>query len=230
MRIEALSRALFDGVDGGDGQRRRIDLGVLLYCADERPLWGLAALVDWRCNGALTKLVRQGFCTGAADEAVLLPGRRDLPAERWILYGLGPARALDPGRARRLAERAVSTALRLNPRELLLALPGATDDRELAESMLTGVVVAAGGVAPTFVHGDDVGTAVAERPRALTHEGDDGAAAPSDDDGETLAHVESAAAESHASAPRCALWVVADGRHAGRLRRFVEGPPRAADE
>ncbi|MFO0633838.1 MAG: hypothetical protein U0168_13395 [Nannocystaceae bacterium] len=89
----------------------------------------------------------------------------------------------------------VSTALRLNPRELLLALPGATDDRELAESMLTGVVVAAGGVAPTFVHGDDVGTAVAERPRAVTHEGDDGAEA-SDDDGETLAHAESAAAES----------------------------------
>lgn len=227
MRIEALSRALFDGVDGGDGQRRRIDLGVLLYCADERPLWGLAALVDWRCNGALTKLVREGFCTGAADEAVLLPGRRDLPAERWILYGLGPARALDPGRARRMAERAVATALRLNPRELLLALPGATDDRELAESMLTGVVVAAGGVAPNFLHDDGVDAPLAERPRALTHDGDDGAARG---DGDTLAPAEPAADEAAASPPRCALWVVADGRHAGRLRRFVEGPPRAADE
>ncbi|MBK8236468.1 MAG: hypothetical protein IPK74_13000 [Deltaproteobacteria bacterium] len=311
LRIEALGRALFDGVDVGEGVRRRVDLGVLLHCEDERPLRGLAALVDWRCSGALSGLLRSGFCTGEPGESVLLPGRRDLPAERWLLFGMGRQDALDPARAKALAERAVACALRLRPRDVLLALPGGNEERELAEAMLSAIVaaheaalrelevepheaVAPDEADPGDAHDDDahdddahdddahddeaasdphasadasasVDSAFAaalrdegphddddDRPEpdrrgvaaahdappeggpTVAHAGaDEGASTPaSADDGAPHAGSSSADARSHAAArPRpCPLWLVADGRHAGRLRRFIEGPPRAAEE
>lgn len=293
LRIEALGRALFDGVDVGEGVRRRVDLGVLLHCEDERPLRGLAALVDWRCSGALSGLLRSGFCTGEPGESVLLPGRRDLPAERWLLFGMGRQDALDPARAKALAERAVACALKLRPRDVLLALPGGNEERELAEAMLSAIVAAheaalrelelepREAVAPDEAdHGDahddddegpsdpdasaSVDSAFAaalrdegphdddDRPEpdrrdvaaahdappegspTVAHAGaEHGASTPaSADDGAPHAGGSSPDARSHAAArPRpCPLWLVADGRHAGRLRRFIEGPPRAAEE
>ena len=293
LRIEALGRALFDGVDVGEGVRRRVDLGVLLHCEDERPLRGLAALVDWRCSGALSGLLRSGFCTGEPGESVLLPGRRDLPAERWLLFGMGRQDALDPARAKALAERAVACALKLRPRDVLLALPGGNEERELAEAMLSAIVAAheaalrelelepREAVAPDEAdHGDahddddegpsdpdasaSVDSAFAaalrdegphdddDRPEpdrrdvaaahdappeggaTVAHAGaEHGASTPaSADDGAPHAGSSSPDARSHAAArPRpCPLWLVADGRHAGRLRRFIEGPPRAAEE
>lgn len=293
LRIEALGRALFDGVDVGEGVRRRVDLGVLLHCEDERPLRGLAALVDWRCSGALSGLLRSGFCTGEPGESVLLPGRRDLPAERWLLFGMGRQDALDPTRAKALAERAVACALKLRPRDVLLALPGGNEERELAEAMLSAIVAAheaalrelelepREAVAPDEAdHGDahddddegpsdpdasaSVDSAFAaalrdegphdddDRPEpdrrdvaaahdappeggaTVAHAGaEHGASTPaSADDGAPHAGSSSPDARSHAAArPRpCPLWLVADGRHAGRLRRFIEGPPRAAEE
>ncbi len=294
LRIEALGRALFDGVDVGEGVRRRVDLGVLLHCEDERPLRGLAALVDWRCSGALSGLLRSGFCTGEPGESVLLPGRRDLPAERWLLFGMGRQDALDPTRAKALAERAVACALKLRPRDVLLALPGGNEERELAEAMLSAIVAAheaalrelelepREAVAPDEAdHGDahdddddegpsdpdasaSVDSAFAaalrdegphdddDRPEpdrrdvaaahdappeggaTVAHAGaEHGASTPaSADDGAPHAGGSSPDARSHAAArPRpCPLWLVADGRHAGRLRRFIEGPPRAAEE
>src|SRR5436190_1879228 len=72
--IAPLTRALLDGVDDGSaGARRRVDLAVLPFFEDERPLQGLAGLVDWRIGGGLSALLRAGFCTGATGEAVLLP-------------------------------------------------------------------------------------------------------------------------------------------------------------
>lgn len=302
LRIEALGRALFDGVDVGEGVRRRVDLGVLLHCEDERPLRGLAALVDWRCSGALSGLLRSGFCTGEPGESVLLPGRRDLPAERWLLFGMGRQDALDPARAKALAERAVACALKLRPRDVLLALPGGNEERELAEAMLSAIVAAHEAALREHELALDLDAhAAAAADRGEAHDDDDDDAAsdphaaadehssvdsafaaalrdevPPDDEGPdldradvvaahdapadgppdgepTVAHAgadqdastpasaddgaphagaTSPDARSHAAArPRpCPLWLVADGRHAGRLRRFIEGPPRAAEE
>ena len=43
--------------------------------SDERPMRGLAALLDWRLAGRLSALVKSGFMRGEADEVVLVPGR-----------------------------------------------------------------------------------------------------------------------------------------------------------
>ena len=67
IAVAPLARALLEGVDDGSGgPRRRVDLGVLPIFEDERPLQGLAGLVDWRMGGSLSALLRAGFCTGAA--------------------------------------------------------------------------------------------------------------------------------------------------------------------
>lgn len=223
LRIERLERALFDGVSGRDGEpRQRVDLAILACFADERPLRGLAALVDWRLAGALSRLLREGFCTGERAELVLLPGRSDLPTDRIVLVGLGPRADLDLDAAQAAATEAVAMALRLQPRDVLFALPAGGDDRELSEALVTGVVVGLGGELPRVdVDADD---AAPEPGRPADASGPRPAAAPDDPT--------DAGADAPADAPPtdvCRWWVVADPRHQGRLRRLLEGPPRAAD-
>lgn len=223
LRIERLERGLFDGVSGRDGEpRQRVDLAILACFADERPLRGLAALVDWRLAGALSRLLREGFCTGAREELVLLPGRHDLPTDRIVLVGLGPRADLDLEAAQRVATEAVAMALRLQPRDVLFALPAGGDDRELSEALVTGVVLGLGGEIPTV--DADAPDAVPEATRSVETSAPRPAAVADDpmDDG----------ADAPADAPPadvCRWWVVADPRHQGRLRRLLEGPPRAAE-
>lgn len=63
---------------------------------DERPLEGLAGYVDWRLGGALSRLLRQGFFAGKADDKLLLPAEGRLPMERVFVVGVGRAHGLDP--------------------------------------------------------------------------------------------------------------------------------------
>ena len=60
--------------------------------SDERPMRGLAALLDWRLAGRLSALVKSGFMRGEADEVVLVPGRPYLSFEKF--WCSGSARAL----------------------------------------------------------------------------------------------------------------------------------------
>jgi hypothetical protein len=229
LRIEPLVRALLDGVpdpEGEPGARKKLDLAVIAYFEDERPLRGLGAFLDWRSCGALSKLLRTGFCSGRAGEAVLMPGRRDLPSVRVVLYGLGMRRELAPDELRDASASAVTMALRLAPSDVLFAMPGLADDRELAEAMLAGVVHGLGGT-----------------PRSGTTEIDE-----ADEDGatskDTKLRISSgpivvglAEGDSDHAVPvpvpvpvpdPVRWWLVADPRHVGRLRRLLDGPPRAA--
>ncbi len=214
LRIERLGRALYDGVAVREGEpRQRVDLGVLAFFADERPLRGLAALVDWRTAGALSAMLRAGFCTGRAHELVLMPGRHDLPTERIVLLGLGSRDDLDHDLAKRAAIDMVAMALRLRPRDVLFALPSGGEERELAEALLAGVVTGLGGDLPAAVATD--GGDVDPDPAIVAAWTRD-ASGPED-------------AGATPEQGVCRWWVVADERHAGRLRRLLEGPPRAAE-
>ena len=58
---------------------------------DERPLTGLAGLVDWRLLARLSRLLRGGQITGETGEAVLTsPGAR-LGFRKMFLFGIGAA-------------------------------------------------------------------------------------------------------------------------------------------
>ena len=229
LRIERLGRGLFDGVSAREGEpRHRVDLAILAYFADERPLRGLAALVDWRTAGAVSKLLRSGFCTGRRDEIVLLPGRRDLPTERMVLVGLGLRGELDLDAARQTAVSTVAMALRLQPKEVLFAMPCGGDEREFSEALLAGIVLGLGGELPgagSQAQGTETQASEADAPqgevvRAITGPWPAAGEAPEPD--------EEDGAGDDVGTHVCRWWVVADERHTGRLRRLLEGQPRAA--
>jgi Cytosol aminopeptidase family, N-terminal domain len=73
---------------------RSIDEVTAELCAcfvwsDERPVRGLAGLLDWRTGARLSSLCMSGFLTGTPGEAVLVPGRPHVPFEKLLLLGLG---------------------------------------------------------------------------------------------------------------------------------------------
>jgi hypothetical protein len=97
--------------------------------ADERPMRGLAGLLDWRLGGKLGALAKSGFLRGDADEVVLVPGRPKLPFEKILLLGLGDRSAFSDGVVRRAVARLVSTLEGLRVKRALVELPGRASGR-----------------------------------------------------------------------------------------------------
>src|SRR5205823_3088022 len=84
----------------------------LFVASDERPLTGLAGLVDWRLTARLSKLVRGGQLTGEAGEAVLTsPGPR-LAFRKMFLFGIGPSDQSDEQLQTHVAEPPPQTPTR----------------------------------------------------------------------------------------------------------------------
>jgi hypothetical protein len=79
LEVADLSLAVLDALDVEA-------LAVLV--GPERPLQGLAGLVDWRLCGALTRALRGGLYGGSPGEALLLPTGGRLPAARVVALGL----------------------------------------------------------------------------------------------------------------------------------------------
>lgn len=104
--------------------------GEVVCCGvweDERPMVGLAGLLDWRLAGRLSALLRQGFVTGAAGEVVMMPVRPKLPFEKVILFGLGARGAFDDERATRATRRLIEALDGLEIRRAVVELPGRAD-------------------------------------------------------------------------------------------------------
>lgn len=104
----------------------------VIACAifgDERPMRGLAGLLDWRLAGRLSALAKSGFIRGDADEVVLVPGRPHLPFEKILVLGLGARASFGDSVVRRVIARLSSTLDGLNVKRALVELPGrATGD------------------------------------------------------------------------------------------------------
>jgi hypothetical protein len=204
LRVEPLVRALLDGVhtpttEPDRAERSRVDLGVVPVFSDERPLLGLAGLIDWRGSGCLSAVLRSGFCSSALREQVLLPCDRRLPIDRLVLVGLGSRTDYDEARARSLAEQFVRVAVGLAAPTVLIALPTHGMDRTLTE-------VAFGSLMMT----------IEEHEARLTEVSAD---EPSDPEPATPAP------PSQQLGVR--WWVAADEAVVARLRRVLSGPPRA---
>jgi len=58
---------------------------VALYFSDQKPLDGPAALLDWRLDGQLTRMLLDGNIQGKAGEHVMLQGNGKLAA-KWVLF------------------------------------------------------------------------------------------------------------------------------------------------
>ena len=85
----------------------------------ERPLQGLAGLLDWRLCGALTRQLRAGAWSGGRGERVLTVTLGRLQSPRLFLFGLGPQQGVQP---RDLSE-AVEVLQRAGARQLAMAAP-----------------------------------------------------------------------------------------------------------
>jgi Cytosol aminopeptidase family, N-terminal domain len=76
-----------------------VDTLCLFIAEDVRPLSGAAGLTDWRLCGQLSRLLVDGFFTGAADDSVLLPSGGRIGVGRIVVFGLGRSERLADGPA-----------------------------------------------------------------------------------------------------------------------------------
>lgn len=108
---------------------RRLDDANVELCAcgiwsDERPVRGFAGLLDWRLGGRLSALLAAGFATGAAGEALLVPGKPHLPYEKVLVVGLGARGGFGEDAFRHAVTR-IATALEgMHVRRAVVELPG----------------------------------------------------------------------------------------------------------
>ena len=93
--------------------------GLVAACYEnERPLHGLAGLLDWRFDGAISDCIRAGAISGKAGECVYFPIQRAGALYHLILVGAGTTSA--PGKREGLPAATVR-ALRKNLDTLKIA-------------------------------------------------------------------------------------------------------------
>ena len=94
---------------------------VALYFGDQRPLDGPAAVLDWRLDGQLTRMLRAGEIHGRAGEHVLLQGNGKVKAD-WVLFvGGGKWHGLCQETHAALVSHMLTVADKAGFRELALA-------------------------------------------------------------------------------------------------------------
>jgi hypothetical protein len=66
-----------------------VDGVVATFHENERPLHGLAGLLDWRFHGVISRQLEQGILEGKSGECAYLPVTRDGKTFHLILVGAG---------------------------------------------------------------------------------------------------------------------------------------------
>jgi hypothetical protein len=101
----------------------------LPFFLDERPMRGPSGLVDFRLCGRVSRLIASGRMLGEVGEAVLMPVRPRMFAERLIWLGGGRFVDLDETRFRMLVHSALTRLSDLRIRAAALSLPGRVRSR-----------------------------------------------------------------------------------------------------
>jgi hypothetical protein len=108
---------------------RHLDEAGVELCAcsiwsNERPMRGFAGLLDWRLGGRLSALLKSGFMRGDFGEALLVPGKPQLPFEKVLLFGLGERHAFGDATFRRAVVRIAQALEGIRVRRAVVELPG----------------------------------------------------------------------------------------------------------
>jgi hypothetical protein len=126
-----------------DVDLQECELLVIGFFQDERPLKGTSGLIDWRLNGMLSHLLKEGRMTGEWQENTLIPCHgRVIPP--WILLlGLGKVRDYSTLRLRDLFPRLFETLRNLKSSKVCLSFPSNekynVDCGKSAEVLLEGM-------------------------------------------------------------------------------------------
>ncbi|MGZ6123339.1 MAG: M17 family peptidase N-terminal domain-containing protein [Myxococcales bacterium] len=110
----------------------------LFVASDERPLTGLAGLVDWRLTARLSRLLRGGQLTGDAGEAVLTSAGPRLGFKKMFLFGIGSSGQSEEELQRRVAE-ALRKLADAGVRDAALQLPARLSPESSVRALVDGL-------------------------------------------------------------------------------------------
>lgn len=104
---------------------------VIACCvwSDERPMRGLAGLLDWRLSGRVSRLAKERFVKGDVGEIVCMQGKPRLPFDKVLLVGAGTREAFDVESCRRATGALLHALEGLNVKRAVVELPGRSGDR-----------------------------------------------------------------------------------------------------
>jgi len=109
--------------------------------SDERPLRGLAGLLDWRLAGRISRLAKETFVKGTPGEVLCMQGKPRLPFDKVILVGAGAREAFDAGACKEATLALVRTLEGLHVKRAVVELPGRSGARiapEIAAEIALG--------------------------------------------------------------------------------------------
>jgi hypothetical protein len=101
-----------------------VDALCLFIGEDDRPLGGVAGFVDWRLCGALSRVLKDRFFTGAQGDWLLLPSNGRLPPGRIFVVGLGQRDRLGAQGLAQVLAHAAQTLSRAQVASVALEIPG----------------------------------------------------------------------------------------------------------
>ena len=102
---------------------------LLPYFEDERPLEGVAGLIDWRLCGALSRRIAADAESGHFGERSWTLTVPKLKAERLLLFGLGATQGFNRRRAEEACASMGRSLTDAKLRTAALPLPGRSMDR-----------------------------------------------------------------------------------------------------
>jgi hypothetical protein len=104
----------------------------VIACAvwsDERPMRGLAGLLDWRLAGRVSRLAKEKFVKGDVGEVLCMQGKPRLPFDKVLLVGAGPRAAFDEAAYEKVIVALLRALEGLNVKRAVVELPGRAGDK-----------------------------------------------------------------------------------------------------
>ncbi|MCL2823269.1 MAG: leucyl aminopeptidase [Polyangiaceae bacterium] len=101
--------------------------GEVLACCmfeDERPVRGLAGLLDWRMAARLSNYMSSGTLSGKLGEKTLIPGKPRIPFEIVLLFGMGQKNRFTERVFLQIVSGIVDTLSGMRVRKAVLERPG----------------------------------------------------------------------------------------------------------
>jgi hypothetical protein len=105
----------------------RAELLACTVWSDERPMRGVAGMLDWRLAGRLSALAKSRFLVGEVGEALLVPGKPQLAFDKVLVLGLGARGAFGESVFRSAVARLLRALEGLRVRRAVVELPGRAD-------------------------------------------------------------------------------------------------------
>ena len=100
-------------IRGGNALNYRGDVLLLFHPSDVKPLTGTLALLDWRCNAAVSVLWKRKPHLFTFGQLTVLATQGKIPTETAILIGLGSGKDFNADLRREAYRLALDAAVRL---------------------------------------------------------------------------------------------------------------------